>query len=151
MTALLGRETAPAAAPPVCDVPIDSLYFDDSSVVPIPPPGAELVLARFELPNGYCGLLEYFAQFTDFQAANPAEIRTPNLRWQLLLNRQPLAPYLNLEHIVNPWGFGAFAVAIRVPTSARLELVLRRSAVDTSNPVQLVGGRIMGRYWYRGR
>ncbi|HKE59122.1 MAG TPA: hypothetical protein VKB46_20580, partial [Pyrinomonadaceae bacterium] len=46
-----------------CGIPLDSQYFDDSSVQAVTQAGDELVLARFELPAQYCGVLEYFSQF----------------------------------------------------------------------------------------
>ena len=48
-----------------CGAPVDSQYFDESSVVLAPVVGETVTLAEFELPPQYCGVLEYFAQFTD--------------------------------------------------------------------------------------
>ena len=87
-----------------CGTPLDSQYFDDARIVPVPALGNTAVLARFELPRQYCGVLECFSQFTDLQCNDPAEIETPDLRWQLLANRQPLYPYHQLDLILNPWG-----------------------------------------------
>jgi hypothetical protein len=134
-----------------CGKPLDSQHFDDSRIVPLPGTGEQALLARFQLPPQYCGLLEYFAQFTNAQAANGANVRTPGLQWRLLQNGRPIHPYVNLEHIVNPWGYGSFQVAIRLPEGALVELVARRLATGESaalEGVNLIGGRIVGRYWY---
>ena len=62
---------------PMCGVPLDSEYFDESGVTEtdqeeVLTPGQEVVLASFELPPQYCGVLEYFSQFTDVHAREPA-------------------------------------------------------------------------------
>jgi hypothetical protein len=104
-------------------------------------------LARFELPPQYCGVLEYFSQFTDEHADKPARIATPGLQWLLLANHRPLYPYLNLDRILNPWGYPSFQVSIRLDDSATVEFLVRR--VNNAAPdVKEVGGRIGGRYWY---
>ena len=106
-----------------------------------------VVLARFELPPQYCGVLEYFSQFTDEHAGNPAKIATPGLLWMILVNNRPLYPYLNFDRIVNPWGYGSFQISIRLDDSATIEFVVRRVSNAAPNITQ-VGGRIVGRYWY---
>lgn len=132
----------------MCGIPVDSQYFDDSKVASLPPDvGQEVSLARFELPPQYCGVLEYFAQFTDAYGRNPWQIATPGLRWMILLNKRPLYPYIGFEHIVNPWGNGSFQVAIRLDESATIEFVVRRVSNSTSC-VKEVAGRLLGRYWY---
>src|SRR5688500_8294776 len=83
-----------------CGIPVDSECFDESSVTDLPSPGREVVLARFELPPQYCGALEYFSQFTNLVAANPADLETRGLDWSLLSNGRPLAPYLRFDRIL---------------------------------------------------
>jgi hypothetical protein len=136
-----------------CGKPLDSKHFDESIIVGLPDPGQQVVLARYQLPPQYCGLLEYFSQFTDAYGQSCANVRTAGLQWRLLQNGHPIYPYVNLEHIVNPWGYGSFQVAIRLPEGALVEFVARR--VGTADPgygdlngVNLIGGRIVGRYWY---
>ncbi len=73
--------------------------------------GQQVVLARFELPPQYCGVLRFFAQFTDTHAKDPSQVATPGLQWLILLNKRPLYPYVSFEHIVNPWGNGSFEVS----------------------------------------
>lgn len=134
-----------------CGIPLDSQYFDDSSVEDAPKAaGAEIVLARFDLPAQYCGVLQYFAQFTDVFARFPAEIKTPEIEWKLLVNNHSLFPYINLRHIVNPWGYGSYPVNIRLDENSSIELVARRLVPDKvpDNLVTKVAGRIMGRFWY---
>lgn len=132
-----------------CGIPVDSQYFDDSSVQNVPKIGEELVLARFDLPAQYCGVLQYFAQFTDLFGANPSKIATPNIEWKLLVNNHALFPYINLRHIVNPWGYGSYPVNIRLDENSTLELVARGVPGDASaEAINFVGGRIVGRIWY---
>lgn len=136
----------------MCGTPVDSQCFDASSVVERPTGGRTRVLARFELPARHCGVLKYFAQFTDTNARSPHVVQTPDLHWTLLVNRRPLHPYEDLAHIVNPWGFGSFEVAMRLPESAVLECVVRDTPVSSPPPLfeaaKLVGARLVGRYWY---
>lgn len=145
-----GVEAAPCVH---CGMPLDARPFDASSVQPAPAEGQALVLARFELPPQYCGLLEYFAQFTDQHGASPANVLTHGVRWTLRVNQRPLEPYRDLDHVVNPWGFGCYPVRLRLDDAATLELVVRGVPVDPGlapapPKVKLVGGRIVGRFWY---
>jgi len=132
-----------------CGTPVDAQYFDVSTISPKLAPGRSLVLARFELPPQYCGVLEYFSQFTDAYGESPRNVETPNVRWTLRVNQRPLYPYLDLGHIVNPWGFGCYPVRLRLDEHATLELVARFVKPDRpGQEVNTVGGRIVGRYWY---
>ena len=144
----------------VCGLPSDSQYFDVSTIVPIPARGRQVVLASFALPPQYCGRFENFSQFTDLNGRSHSQVRTPGLRWAILVNNRPLHPYLDLQHIVNPWGFGSFPVNIRLDLDARVEFAVRNEsyALDPNQNgnengwdpafIHLVGGRIVGRYWY---
>lgn len=131
----------------ICGIPMDSEHFDDSGVAAAPGIGGEVTLARFELPPQYCGVLEYFSQFTDEHAKDSSKIETPGLQWLILSNNRPLYPYLNLDRIVNPWGYGSFQVSIRLDDSATIEFVVRHVS-NQAHDVKKVGGRIVGRYWY---
>jgi hypothetical protein len=128
-----------------CGIPADSEYFDESGVDDAPKAGRSLVLATFVLPPQYCGVLQYFAQYTDLFAGNVAEIETPGLVWTIVSNGRPLYPYVQLSRILNPWGYGSFPIAVRLDDNATVEFVVR--GVGPS-PVQKVGGRLVGRYWY---
>lgn len=134
-----------------CGIPMDSEYFDESGVAAVPAPGGEVVLARFELSPQYCGVLEYFSQFTDLHAKDLSRIETPGLQWIILANNRPLYPYIRLQTIVNPWGYGGFQVCIRLEEGAAIELVVRAVSSATfpdGAVIRQVGGRLMGRYWY---
>ena len=136
-----------------CGIPLDSQYFDDSSVQAVTQAGEELVLARFELPAQYCGVLEYFSQFTDVFATDASKIATPNIEWKILVNNHGLFPYMSLRQIVNPWGFGSYQVKIRLDEAATVEFVARVlptvvNSTPPDQPIKFVGGRIMGRFWY---
>jgi hypothetical protein len=137
-----------------CGTPVDSQYFDDSSVQPAPALGEERVLARFDLPEQYCGVLQHFTQFTDAFGSSSAEIATPSIEWKVLVNNHALFPYVNLRHIVNPWGYGSYAVNIRLDEGATVELVVRgvvpdsTSGLPTGDDINVVGGRLVGRFWY---
>jgi hypothetical protein len=135
-----------------CGIPLDSQYFDESSVLPAPSVlGDEVVLARFELPAQYCGVLQYFSQFTDAFGGNFANIQTPTIEWRLRVNNQALFPYISLRHIANPWGYGSYPVNIRLAEDSTIELIARRVTPNNTLPIptiNLIGGRIMGRFWY---
>jgi hypothetical protein len=136
---------------PDCGVPVDCQYFDTFNIVPLPAVGGTAVLARVELPAQYCGMLEYFSQFSDLFSRDPSEVVTAGLLWQLRSNGQPLSPYNQLNAIVNPWGFGSFQLSIRLQEGAVLELIARRVAETVASPgkqLNSIGGRLVGRYWY---
>jgi hypothetical protein len=130
-----------------CGTPFDSQYFDESSVVDAPNVGETVVLAEFELPPQYCGVLEYFAQFTDEYAGDRSKIKTVGIEWLILADSSPLFPYLSLDRIVNPWGEGVFPVAIRLPENTTLKFVARGVSARSSG-LNEIGGRLMGRFWY---
>jgi len=136
---------------PICGIPWDSGFFDESSVVPVTTGtvlavGSELVLARYQLHRNYCGVLTNFAQFTDLYASDNSVVRTPGYEWQLRCNGQPRDPYLTFDNIINPWGQGAYPVNLRLEAGCLIEFVIRR--VSAGTPLGVVGGRITGRYWY---
>jgi hypothetical protein len=147
--------TQPDLVCPICDIPADASYFDDSSIVAAPSTdGQEVVLAKFDLHANYCGELQYFAQFTDTFATDPAEVVTPKLQWQIRSDGQPLAPWLTFDRIINPWGLSGFPLHIRLREGTLLEFVVRFRdpgvivEFATAKPVNVVGGRLLGRFWY---
>ena len=66
---------------PNCGLPRDYEHFDESGFAETPSRGREVLLARFELPPQYCGLLENFSQFTDLLGRDPVQVETPGLQW----------------------------------------------------------------------
>jgi hypothetical protein len=131
-----------------CGVSFDAQYFDVSSILSKPSPGSTATLAEFELPPQYCGVLEYFAQFTDAFARDNSLIETPDVEWSILVDGSPLFPYLSFRHIVNPWGEGSFPVAVRLPEGARIKFIARGVTPLTPSAITKVGGRLLGRFWY---
>lgn len=145
---------------PICDIPADAGYFDDSSIVAAPNSAVpEVVLAKYELHPNYCGELQYFSQFTNTYAADPTQVVTPNLEWQIRSDGEPRAPWLTFDRIINPWGLSGFPIHLRLREGCLLELVVRftgkegvilgpspRSGPPTA--VNVVGGRLLGRFWY---
>jgi hypothetical protein len=151
---------------PTCGIPLDAGVFDDSSIfyiqtagdpagsgadeVPLPA-GESLELARFELPPEHCGLLLYFAQFTDQYAADARNVLTPGYQWTILSNGNPISPWLTFDHVINPWGMAGFPLALRLSTDSTISFVIRNVDVAPADPLRWlrrVGGRIVGRYWF---
>ncbi len=139
---------APPALCTVCGVPFDAQYFDVSNIVDKPEPGETAPLAEFEMPPQYCGVLEYFAQFTNEYPGDNSLIETPDIEWLILADGSPLFPYLSFRHIVNPWGEGAFPVAVRLPEGATIRFIARGVSSDKPTTIERVGGRLLGRFWY---
>lgn len=135
-----------------CGIPLDAEYFDVSGFVERGdlPVGEQRVLASFQLHPQYCGMLTYFAQFTDLYAQDNSQIQTPGFEWLILQNGKPLFPYTRLELIVNPWGYNCLPIAVRLDENAKVEFIIRnRSAGDTGGgSISVFAGRIVGCYWY---
>jgi hypothetical protein len=131
-----------------CGIPSDASYFDESNIKPAPEPGEEVLLAHYELHRNYCGMLLYFAQFTNKYAESQTNVRTPGYQWQIRCNDQPRDPYLTFEHIINPWGLSGFPIYLRLEEGCVVELVVRNVGARGNDKLQHVGGRILGRYWY---
>lgn len=140
----------------ICGIPQDAGFFDESNIFKLDPsgkegpslePGQEVVLARYELHRNYCGLLMYFAQFTDVYAGDPKQVQTPGYQWQIRCNGQPRDPYLTFGHIINPWGLSGFPIYLRLEEGCVLEFVIRNVG-DPEKTLNRVGGRILGRTWY---
>ena len=141
MSSVLTRESSP-----ICSIPADAECFDASGVTTdIPLRGEQKVLASFQLHPQYCGVLTYFAQFTDLYATSAVNIETPGLEWIIQQNGKPVFPYIRLEMIINPWGCNCLPVMIRLDESAKIEFIIRNTGPTT---ITKVAGRIMGRYWY---
>jgi hypothetical protein len=131
-----------------CGVPADAGFFDESTVQEPPLVGEERVLARYQLHRNHCGLLLYFAQFTDRHAADPTQVQTTGYTWQIRCNGQPRDPYLTIDRIINPWGLQGFPIYLRLEEGCLLELAIRREVDDPNTALTRVGGRLLGRTWY---
>jgi hypothetical protein len=133
----------------ICGIPADAKYFDEAGFAKMPQRGERVLLARFDLPAQYCGMLEYFSQFWSENAKSPAQVETRGLRWEIRANGKLLYPYLKVEHILNPWGFGSFPVMLRLEENARLEFMVHNlGRAEAPKADETVGGRLLGRYWY---
>ena len=139
---------------PICEIPVDAEQFDDADIVSLAgvDVGQRLTLARFDLRPQYCAVLQYFAQFTDASAQDPAAVVTEELEWSLLANGTPVFPYIAFRTVLNPWGNGSFQVSIRLDEGSTIEFAVRRVAPRAGHvrgpQIGIVGGRILGRYWY---
>lgn len=135
-----------------CGIPADAGFFDRSGVQGAPGPGEEVVLATYDLHRNYCGILLYFSQFADGTGAGSRDVRTTGYRWEIRIDGRPRDPYGGFEHIVNPWGLDGFPVRIRLEPGSQVEFVLsNRNMSPVAHPLTVVGGRILGRYWYDTR
>src|SRR5512132_3674901 len=114
----------------ICGVPWDAGFFDESGVQEAPGQGQEAVLARYDLNPQYCGMLLYFAQFTDLYARDPTQVETPGFQWQIRCNGRPRDPYLTFNRIINPWGLSGFPVYLRLEEGCVLEIAIRRVGDD---------------------
>ena len=96
------------------------------------------------------GCSKIFRSLPTYSAATSPEVETPGLQWIISVNRRPIYPYLRLEQIVNPWGYGSFGVAIRLDENATVEFVVRNAgyAPPAGTAIKRIGGRIIGRFWY---
>jgi hypothetical protein len=136
----------------VCGIPADAGFFDRSAVVGGPNPGEEVVLAAYDLHRNYCGLLLYFSQFAGGPGVTARDVRTEGYRWGIRVDGTPRDPYAGFEHIVNPWGLDGFPIQVRLDPGSRVELVVgNRNPLGTPRRLEVVGGRILGRYWYDTR
>lgn len=146
--------TGTASSCAVCGIPQDAGVFDEAGVHPPPLAlGEEVELARYRLHPQYCGVLSYFAQLAQPRGAPPLPplVETPGLHWILLCNQQPRDPYLPTSLILNPWGFNAFPMHIRLEEGCEVRLIVKRvppPAGRSAVELETVAGRIQGRYWY---
>lgn len=144
----------------ICGVPVDAGYFDVASIQDAPGSGknlqkTEVEVARYELNPQYCGTLLYFTQYAEQETPPqpPQQVicKTPGYEWLILCNNQPRAPYLPTSLILNPWGYNALPVHLRLEEGCTLRFVVRKvrpSAGEGKINLSKVGGRLLGRTWY---
>src|SRR6266542_3694385 len=88
---------------------------------------------------------------SDLLGRDLGQVETPGLQWIITVNNRPLYPYINLDHVVNPWGWGSFGVSIRLDENAAVEFVVRNvdyPPPEATEEIKRIGGRIVGRFWY---
>jgi hypothetical protein len=138
----------------ICGVPLDAGYFDDASIKLAPNAvGDEVEVAHYELNRQYCGMLLYFTQYAEEESETKRQVlsKTPGYQWLILCNNQPRAPYLPTNLILNPWGYEALPIHLRLEEECTLRFVVRKvSLLAGEKEVKLsqVGGRLLGRTWY---
>jgi hypothetical protein len=144
----------------ICGVPADAGHFDVANFKDAPGFGVnlnktEVELAHYPLHSQYCGSLIYFAQYAEKDQRSPNNRQvlshTPGYEWLILCNNQSRSPYLPTSIILNPWGYTAFPVHLRLEEGCMLRFVVRKVAPpsgQTEVTLSTVGGRLMGRYWY---
>jgi len=144
------RDTGYSNLCQICGVPLDAGYFDVASIKTFV--GKEIELARYELSPQYCGTLLYFMQYAELVDTQiPVISKTPGYEWVILCNNQPRAPYLPTSLILNPWGYNALPIHLRLEEGCTVRLVVRKvnpPAGEESVTLSQVGGRLLGRSWY---
>jgi len=149
------RDTGYSNVCQLCGVPLDAGYFDVASIQDAPGFGknldkTEVELARHELHSQYCGTLLYFAQYAEEQTSKRQVIsQTPGYEWLILCNNQPRSPYLPTSLILNPWGYNALPVHLRLEEGCTVRFVVRRVTPAVAVELSQVGGRLLGRSWYK--
>jgi hypothetical protein len=151
-TCEIARDTGYSNVCQSCGVPIDAGYFDVATIKTAPLVGDEVEVARYELNPQYCGTLLYFTQYAEQETRLPQVIsKTPGYEWIILCNNQPRVPYLPTNLILNPWGYNALPIYLRLEEGCTVRFVVRKvtPAVDeTEVKLSQVGGRLLGRTWY---
>ena len=108
-------------------------------------------LARYELHPQYCGTLLYFTQYADERNDSSKQqviSHTPGYEWIILCNNQPRAPYLPTSLILNPWGYNALPIHLRLEEGCIVRMVVRKVTQPGAVKLSQVGGRLLGRSWY---
>jgi hypothetical protein len=155
-TCEIPRDTGYFNACQICGVPTDASYFDVAGFEAAPANlGQEIELASYTLHSQYCGSLLHFAQYAEKDQISPDNRQvlshTPGYEWFILCNNQPRSPYLPTSSILNPWGYTAFPVHLRLEEGCTLRFMVRKVAPPAGQAavtLSTVGGRLMGRYWY---
>ena len=155
------RDTGYSNICQICRVPLDAGYFDVASIKAAPLIGEEVEVARYELNPQYCGTLLYFTQYAEQETPlqtprtpqPPQQVisKTPGYEWLILCNNQPRAPYLPTSLILNPWGYNALPIHLRLEEGCTLRFVVRKVTPvvgDVEVTLSQVGGRLLGRTWY---
>jgi hypothetical protein len=147
------RDTGYSNICQICSVALDAGYFDVAGIQDAPGVvGGEVEVARYELSPQYCGTLLYFTQYAEESGTKRQVLSsTPGYEWLILCNNQPRAPYLPTNLILNPWGYNALPIRLRLEEGCTLRFVVRKvtpAAGETEVKLSQVGGRLLGRTWY---
>jgi hypothetical protein len=145
------RDTEYSNVCQICGVPLDAGYFDVATIKAAPLAGEEVEVARYELNPQYCGTLMYFMQYAEEDSETNRQVLsiTRGYEWLILCNNQPRAPYLPTSLILNPWGFNALPIHLRLEEGCTLRFVVRKLTPATGDvKLSQVGGRLLGRTWY---
>jgi hypothetical protein len=147
------RDTGYSNVCQICGIPADAGYFDVAGIKAAPEEGEEAEVARYELNPQYCGTLLYFTQYADRKERDLSKHQvishTPGYEWIILCNNQPRAPYLPTSLILNPWGYNALPIHLRLEEGCTVRLVVRKvTPADEAEVLSQVGGRLLGRSWY---
>ncbi len=147
----ISRDTGYSNVCQICSVPLDAGYFDVASIKAAPGiVGKEVEVACYELSPQYCGTLLYFMQYAEeVRTKRQVLSTTPGYEWVILCNNQPRAPYLPTNLILNPWGYNALPIHLRLEEGCTVRFVVRK-LTPAAGDVKLsqVGGRLLGRTWY---
>jgi hypothetical protein len=151
-TCEIARDTGYSNVCQSCGVPLDAGYFDVANILKAPlNEGDQVEVARYELNPQYCGTLLYFMQYAEEDSETKRQVLsiTSGYEWLILCNNQPRAPYLPTSLILNPWGFNALPIHLRLEEGCTLRFVVRK-LTSAAGDVKLsqVGGRLLGRTWY---
>jgi hypothetical protein len=146
------RDTSYSDVCQICGIPLDAGYFDVATIKAAPLVGEEVEVARYELNPQYCGTLLYFTQYAEQESPQqpPQQVisTTPGYEWLILCNNQPRAPYLPTSLILNPWGYNALPIHLRLEEGCTVRFVVRKVPVEVGATLSQVGGRLLGRTWY---
>jgi hypothetical protein len=147
------RDTGYLNACQICGVPWDAGYFDVATIKAAPENiGEEVEVARHELHPQYCGTLLYFMQYAELaRTRRQVFSKTAGYEWVILCNNQPRAPYLPTSLILNPWGYTALPIHLRLEEGCTVRFVIKKvtpAASEAEVRLSQVGGRLLGRTWY---
>ena len=149
------RDTEYSNVCQICGVPLDAGYFDVAGIKAAPGFGenlnkTEVQLAHYELNPQYCGTLLYFMQYAELTRTRRQVLsNTPGYEWVILCNNQPRAPYLPTSLILNPWGYNALPIHLRLEEGCSMRFVVRKlTPAEGDVKLSQVGGRLLGRTWY---
>jgi hypothetical protein len=140
------RAKSEDAACPRCGQAIDSRHFDASGFQPLPERGARRCSRVSNSRRNTAACSSSSPNTPTSRRAMPRRSRRRGSNGCCGSIARCSNPYVQLEHIVNPWGFGSFQLAVRLPEGATVELVAKRAlAAPVLAGVSKVGGRLCGR------